>query len=346
MMRQERQIRVLVVDDSVSARQLIRAILESEPGIKVVGEAADGVEAIARVAELKPDIVTMDIEMPVMGGLQAIERIIAEHPVPILAVTVQAGVRAAFAAVSKGALDVMGKRDITPESGQKLIQKIRLLANVDVIAHRLSLEREHGSPAGNGAPARLPSSAERIVAIAASTGGPQAIHYLLSHLPASFLAPIVITQHIAEGFTPGMVTWLNGASPLEVIEAGHGELLSAGHVYVNPAERAMRVDAQGRIHLSDRDPSLLYNPSCNTLLDAVAAAYQERGIGVILSGMGDDGAAGMQSIRKAGGLTIAQDSNSSMIFGMNRVAVERGCIERVLPLADIPAELLARVAAR
>ena len=336
-------IRVLLVDDSAMVREMIRAILESEPGIEVVGEASDGAQAIALVLELKPDVVTMDIEMPVMGGLEAIERIIALHPVPILAVTALTGVRTAFAAVSKGALDVIEKPDISEQNMQKLINKIRVLSRVDVAAHLTSLGRRAGPASAGGLPVapRLVRG-RRVVAIAASTGGPQALYQLLSRLPADFPAPIVICQHIAEGFTRGMAEWLNGATPLQVTVASHGELLKAGRVYVNPAEQAMRVTMQGMILLGECDPGLPYHPSCNTLLDSVAAAYGERAIGVILSGMGDDGVIGMESIRRGKGVTLAQDAQSSVIFGMNKLAAERGCIDRLLPLVEIPAELMAR----
>ena len=324
MWKSRKEIRVLVVDDSRSMREVIRAILGAQPGITVVGEAADGAEAILRVAELRPDVVTMDIEMPVMGGLEAIERITAWHPVPILALTALTGVRTAFAAVSKGAMDVMEKPDMQTNA-QKLVQKIRLLANIDVTAQRAAMGRQQSPPARGGA-AGPRVSGERIVAIAASTGGPQAIQHILSQLPAAFPAPIVITQHIAEGFALGMVDWLNSTTPLAVAVAGNGDRLSPGHVYVNPPQHAMRVTGQGVI-----------------ILEAVAAAYRERAIGLILSGMGDDGVLGMQSIRKAGGATLAQDEKSSVIFGMNSIAVERGCVDRSLPLSEIPAELLALV---
>lgn len=339
-------IRVLIVDDSALVRDMIRAILESEPGIVVAGEAADGAEAIAKVASLNPDIVTMDIEMPVMGGLEAIERIIAEHPVPILVVTALTGVRTAFAAVSKGALDVIEKPDISLENMRNLIKKIRLLARVDVSAHLLTMRRPAGTVGVRGVAPQHGLSKGGIVAIAASTGGPQAIHSILAHLPAHFPIPIVITQHIAEGFAQGMVDWLNSVTPLKVQVAGNGDYLAAGHVYVNPAEHSMRITGQGMIVLGEKEPRQVYNPSCNTLLSSVAAGYRERAIGLILSGMGDDGATGMQAIRKAGGTTLSQDAASSVIFGMNRLAVERGCIDRVLALADIPAELILRAGGR
>lgn len=335
-------IRVLVVDDSVLVRDMIRAILESEPGIIVAGEAADGMEAISMVASLKPDIVTMDIEMPVMGGLEAIERIIAENPVPILVVTALTGVRTAFSAVSKGALDVIEKPDISTENVRNLIKKIRLLARVNVATHLQTLRKPSGTAGLRGVSIQKGFSKAGIVAIAASTGGPQAIHRILSHLPAQFPVPIVITQHVAEGFTQGMVDWLGMGTPLKVKVAANGERLAAGCVYVNPAEHSMRITAQGIIILGDRDESQVYHPSCNTLLCSVAAAYRERVIGLIMSGMGEDGVAGMQAILEAGGATFAQDAKSSVVYGMNRVAVERGYIYKVVPLLSIPAELMQR----
>jgi two-component system chemotaxis response regulator CheB len=339
-------IRVMVVDDSRLVRDMIRSILESEPGIVVAGEAADGAEAVIKVASLKPDIVTMDIEMPVMGGLEAIERIIAEHPVPILVVTALTGVRTAFAAVSKGALDVIEKPDISPENTRSFIRKIRLLAKVDVSSHLLTMGRKSGTAGVGDAKIQKHDSKGGVVAIAASTGGPQAIHSILMNLPAQFPVPIIITQHIADGFTQGMVDWLNAVTPLTVKIAGNGDILAAGHAYINPAEHSMRITDQGKVIFCDGEVSKVYHPSCNTLLSSVAAAYRERGIGLIMSGMGDDGVVGMQAIRKAGGTTLAQDAASSVIYGMNRLAVECGCIDRVLALADIPAELMQRVGGR
>lgn len=346
MVKSENIIRVLLVDDSGLVRDMIRAILESEPDIVVVGEASNGKEAIDKVSSLKPDIVTMDIEMPVMGGLEAIERIIAEHPVPILVVTALTGVRTAFAAVSKGALDVIEKPDISHKNIQNLVKKIRLLARVDVPSHLRAMRGHSESGGARKVAARNDLSRGRIVAIAASTGGPQAIHNILSQLPAKFPAPIVITQHIAEGFTQGMVDWLNMGTALTVRVASNGDLIAAGHAYVNPAEHSMRITEQGMVILGKRETHHVYNPSCNTMLTSVSAAYRERSVGLILSGMGDDGVAGMQAIRKSGGVALAQDAASSVIYGMNRIAVDRGCIDKVLALADIPDELMNRVGGR
>lgn len=346
MIKPENIIRVLLVDDSGLVRDMIRAILESDPGIVVVGEASNGVEAIAKVTSLKPDIVTMDIEMPVMGGLEAIERIIAEHPVPILVVTALTGVRTAFAAVSKGALDVIEKPDISLENVRNLIHKIRYLAKVDVSAHLQAVRNRDKTVIKSEISVLKGFTKMGIVAMAASTGGPQAIHFILSHLPADFPFPIVITQHIAEGFTQGMVDWLNNGTPLTVVMAGNGARLDPGHVYVNPAEYSMSISGQETIILGDRDVGQIYHPSCNTLLSSVATAYRKGAIGLIMSGMGDDGVSGMHAIKIAGGSTLAQDAESSVVFGMNRVAVERGYIHKVVPLVKIPAELMQRAGSR
>lgn len=339
MTKQDGIIRVLVVDDSGLVRDMIRTILESDPGIVVIGEASNGAEAIEKVVVLKPDIVTMDIEMPVMGGLEAIERIIAEHPVPILVVTAQSGVRTAFSAISKGALDVMEKPDISLEKIQVLIHKIRYLAKVDVVAHLLAISNRD-KLTGVGGAKGFPKSG--VVAIAASTGGPHAIFTILSNLPAEFPLSILITQHISEGFTKGMVDWFNGGTPLTVVMASNGTRLAPGHVYVNPAESSMRISEHGIIMLGNHDPSHIYHPSCNTLLTSVAASYRKGLIGLIMSGMGDDGVEGMKAIKLAGGSTLAQDADSSVVYGMNRLAIERGYIHKVVPLAKLPAELIQR----
>jgi two-component system chemotaxis response regulator CheB len=338
-----RPIRVLVADDSSFARELICAVLNSEPGVSVVGEAVNGRDAVAKVLELKPDLVTMDIEMPVLGGLDAIERIMREFPVPILVITAQSGVRAAFAAVSKGAMDVMEKPDISLESARKLIKKVRMLSSVNIDAF---LAAKNRGPGGTKTPAVIPKTTGEnagVVAIAASTGGPQAIHAILSRLPADFPVPIIIAQHIADGFTTGMVEWLNGITPLSVCELRHGDRPVSGTVYVNPAELSVVRIRQEGILLKRREEGDRYHPSCNALLSSAATAHRERAVGVILSGMGNDGVDGMAAIKAGGGITIAQDAKSSIVYGMNRLAVESGHIDSVISLNHIPAALLQLV---
>lgn len=338
MKNSDRPVRVLVVDDSTMARDMICAILATEPGISVVGTAANGLDAVVKVTTLKPDLVTMDIEMPLLGGLDAIERIMAEHPVPILVVTALGGVRTAFAAVSKGALDVIEKPDIGSQGGQELIRKVRLLSGVNIARH-LAVRAGSESTARGCATVKPARPNGRVVAIAASTGGPQALQQILSRLPGDFPAPIVISQHIAEGFAQGMAEWLNGSTPLTVSVARNREQIRPGCVYVNPSEYAMRITAQGQTMLSEQQAGEHYHPCCNTLLRSAADAYGGHGVGVILSGMGDDGVDGMRAIRSAGGTTLAQDAKSSVVYGMNRLAVERGYVDRVVALSDIASEL-------
>jgi len=337
--KRDRLIRVMVVDDSHLVRDLIAEILTSVTGIEIIGFAANGMEAVSKAALLKPDLITMDIEMPIMDGLAAIEQIMRENPTPILVVTAMGGVRTAFSAVSKGALDVVEKPDISLASGRTLINKVRILSGIDIRAHLAARGGGAGGGPGQRAARRPTCANSRIVAFASSTGGPQALLSILSGLPAGFLAPIVIAQHIADGFTQGMVDWLGGNSPFRVCVARNGDRLSTGVVHVNPAEFSMQVTSQGMVVLSERTVREKYHPSCDTLLRSVADAYREEAVGVILSGMGDDGVDGMRAIRTAGGATLAQDAESSVVYGMNRLAVERGHVGRVLALNEIPLEL-------
>jgi two-component system chemotaxis response regulator CheB len=255
-------------------------------------------------------------------------------------VTALAGVRTAFAAVSKGALDVIEKPDIGPSSGQELIKKVRLLSGVDMA--RYMAGRPAPANAARGAvPAWQPRPAGRVVAIAASTGGPQALQQILGRLPADFPAPIVISQHNADGFTQGMADWLNAGTPLTVSVARNNEQLRPGCAYVNPSEFAMRLTGEGITILGGQVACRHHHPCCDILLRSAADAYREHGVGIILSGMGDDGVDGIRAIKSAGGITLAQDAKSSVVYGMNRLAVERGYVDRVVPLADIPDELVA-----
>jgi two-component system chemotaxis response regulator CheB len=338
----EDPVRVLVVDDSPVSRKVIVSQLSRDSGISVVGEAENGIEALKKVLELKPDLVTIDIQMPLMGGLAAIEQIMARAPVPILVLTALDDAETAFAALAKGALEVMEKpRSDRPST--YLAGKVRVLAEVRVFSHtrrdRMAREprtREERASTSVG-------STRGVVAIASSTGGPKALSVILSNLPADLRAPVLVAQHMSAGFTDGMVHWLNTNSRLAVHTAVHGEFISPGRVYIAPSERNMSVSPAGEILLSERRRNDIYRPCCDLLLESVADVYGSSAIGVILTGMGNDGASGMERIREAGGVTIAQDESSSVIFGMPRAAIERGCVTIVLPLDKIAAELVKRL---
>jgi len=357
-------IRVVIADDSSLARGLLRAILEGEDGIEVVGEAANGRQAVELVRALRPSLVTMDLEMPVMDGLEAIADIMCTRAVPILVVSSVADAHRALDAVARGALEVVAKPDTSPEAAAHLVSKVRLLAGVSVITRLRPRTAALAGPAAPGAaaapdaaarpapvpvpaPADTPAAAgtafPRVFAIASSTGGPQALAEILPALPPGFPCPVLVAQHISDGFAQGMADWLGSLCKLPVRLARDGDLLAPGTIHIAPSEQHLAVGAAQRLVLRARAPGDLYRPSCDVLLASVAAAFGARATGIILTGMGHDGAAGLAAIRAAGGSTLAQDEASSVIFGMNRVAIERGAAQRVLPLSAMAAAMLDQV---
>ncbi|MCK2094906.1 chemotaxis-specific protein-glutamate methyltransferase CheB [Thauera aromatica] len=348
----QRPLRVLVADDSAVARGLIRACLEHDRGIEIVAEAGNGLQAVELAQTLRPDLVTMDLDMPVLGGLEAIERIMADRAVPILVITSADDAAIAGEAIQRGALEVVRKPRCNEEQARDLVARIRLLAGVPVITRRFRIDAEAPAPrpapvTQQPFPAPAGEGAEgRIVAIAASTGGPQALARILPRLPSAFRAPVVVAQHISEGFAEGLVGWLAGLCALPVVLACDGQRLEAGHVYVSPPERNLVVTAARRLALVEPAATDVHHPSCDVLLRSVAEVFGAAAIGVILSGMGRDGARGLGALRAAGGVTIAQDEASSVVFGMNRVAIEQGAVEHVLPVDRIGDEILALLAAR
>ncbi len=343
------QTRVLVVDDSASARFLIRQILERDPEILVSGEACNGREAVEMIPQLRPDIVLMDIEMPVMDGITAIEHIMSTNAVPIFVITSRADTDTAYKAVSKGALDILLKPDLQLIHSDEFNRRIKLMSRVRVISHIKtchSTSPPPESPAGapSGAAAREQEKADagyRILAVASSTGGPNALSAILPHLPANFPLPIVVAQHIVDDFLSGMVRWLNGISPLEVKQGRAGEFLRPGTVYFSSSSSHMQVTPSQRIAYADHGPDDIYFPSCDALLSSVARAYGKQAIGLILTGMGSDGVRGMEEIRREGGFTLAQDEESSVIYGMNRAAIEQKVVQSILPVDYIAGRLIS-----
>jgi len=285
--------------------------------------------------------------MPVMGGMDAIGEIMATHAVPILVVSSVADAKNACAAVALGALDAISKPELDDAATAGFVAKVKMLAKIPVITHLRSRaaaktlpEAIHPlppqvSPAGS---VQTPPSSDtgRLFAIASSTGGPQALSLILGSLPAVFPCAILISQHIADGFAQGMAEWLAGVCKLPVRLAREGEAVMAGTVYVSPSEANLAVTPSRRMTLAPRLAGEIYHPTCDVLLASVAAVYGRQGVGIILTGMGRDGAAGIEKIRQAGGATLAQDEASSVIFGMNKVAIERGGVQMVLPTGEIP----------
>lgn len=328
-------VRVLIVDDNATVRALLRAYLEHDAGIRVAGEAVNGRDAVRMVSELKPDLVTMDLEMPVLDGLDAIAEIMVSHPVPILVVSGVADAHKAYAAVARGALDVIDKPECDPAARAAFVAQVRMLAGVPVIRHI----RAHHPPLPVRAPARpmnaVRRGAPRMCAIAASTGGPTALGIILGTLGANFPCPILVSQHIADGFAPGLAKWLGSVCKMPVRLAREGETPQPGTIYISPSEQNLMLTRDRRLHLAPRRPHEIYHPTCDILLSSVAEAYGAAAIGVILTGMGADGASGLGKLHQAGAATLAQDEASSVVYGMNRVAIERGYAGEVLPADEI-----------
>jgi two-component system, chemotaxis family, protein-glutamate methylesterase/glutaminase len=324
-----------VADDSGLFRELLSRVISVEPGFDVVAVAADGNDAAALARSLKPDVITMDLHMPDADGFSGIARIMAETPTPILVLTANREEAVGFRALSLGALDILEKPGASTDLevfGQLLRSRLRLLAGVKVIRHLRGLRERSAAH-------ERPAARPELVVAGASLGGPRALATLLRGLPATFPIPIAIVQHIADGFTEGLASWLASESHLDVREARDGDLLRAGSVLLAPTGRHLLV-TEGKARLSDAAPVDTFKPSVTPLFLSAARAYGPRACGVLLTGMGRDGAPGLKAIRDAGGPTLAQDEATSAVFGMPRAAIELGAVDRVLPIDEISRALL------
>lgn len=343
-------IRVVIADDSPLAREMLREILTRDGDIEIIGEATNGREAVDLAKLLAPQLITMDLNMPVMDGISAIEEIMHTKGLPILVISDRSDAETAYQALEVGALEVMPKPTLDAEDTDHLLERVRLLSGVAVIT-RL---RRRASSARSAM--RAPSSAlsptlnscdsdntHHIVAIACSTGGPQALARLLSKIPANFSAPVVIAQHISHGFIDGMAQWLASLCPMPVRVARNGERLKPGCVYLSPSESNLRVTDYRRCQLQPSPANALYHPSCDALLSSAAKVYGAGAIGVILTGMGRDGVQGMSAIQQSGGITLAQNEASSVIYGMNQEAVNAGVIQHIVSLEELPSRIMSIV---
>ena len=332
----DRPIRVLVADDSELFRALLSAVIAADPAFDVVAVAADGNRAAALARDLRPDVITMDLNMPDADGFSGIARIMADTPTPILVLTANRAEVVGFKALSLGALDIVEKPAATAdldEYGAQIRSRLKLLAGVKVIRHLRGLRGQRG---------RLPGPPSRrvdLVVIGASLGGPRALATLLKGLPAAFPAPLAIVQHIADGFTQGLAGWLQQESRLEVREARHGDPLVPGRVLLAPSGAHLLV-AEGEVRLSDAAPVDTFKPSVTPLFTSAARSYGARACGVLLTGMGRDGAEGLRALKDAGAETLAQDEATSAVFGMPKAAIELGAVGRVLALEDVSRALV------
>jgi two-component system chemotaxis response regulator CheB len=340
MSKENQVIRVVIVDGSPTARDAIKAFLKRDPKLLIVGEASSGQEAVVLVRALKPELLILDMETPLSDGLEAIETIVQQGPVPILVVVGKDDLRMVYSALQRGAAEVLQKPVSEWAEQPMLLHKIRNLADLKVFVPKGGAPPGHLRSGGIALPDRPAWFSEKIVVIASSLGGPLALGALFSRLPSSFPWPILAAQHISDGFAQGLADWLNRESALDIQVATPNAPLLPGQVLINPPEYNMSVNATGAIRLHSRPAKQLYHPSCDHLLTSAAAVFGERAIGIILTGMGQDGAAGMKQIKKAGGVTLAQDEKSCTLFGMPKVAIESGCVDRVLPVEAMAEELL------
>jgi two-component system chemotaxis response regulator CheB len=336
------RIRVLVVDDSAFVRKAIERMLSATDDIEVVGVAADGEEGLARARELRPDVVTLDIRMPRLGGLETLERLMAEQPVPVLLMSTltQEGAEVTLRGLELGALDFVDKSSVQPMSmlslADELVAKIRALGGAR-LRPRPRPERPSTS---------APSAPAECVVIAASTGGPAALQTVVGGLPAGFAAAVLVVQHIPRGFTRSLAERLDARSSLPVREARDGEVVEPGQVLVAPAGiHSKLVRRRGRVELAlDEEPrGALHRPSADIVMASTAAVFGPAAVGVVLTGMGSDGTEGLRAIRDKGGLTLAESEETSVIYGMPKAAIEAGVVQRVVPIERMAGEILAAV---
>lgn len=334
-------VRVLVVDDSRSCRELLVGLMADDPRLLVVGTAADGEEAVREAARLKPDVITMDIHLPRLDGFGATRRIMETCPTRIVMVTASSiplEVAASFTALESGALTVLAK---PPGPGHPLFEPTRdeLLRTVALMSEVPVVRRWPAASMRPAPPVLPPRVAVGLVAIGASTGGPMVLQALLSRLRPGFGAPIVIVQHISIGFADGLVQWLGSSTGYPVRVAVHATVMQPGVAYVAPDGVHTQVDAGGRIVLGLGPKDHGFRPSVASLFRSAAQAYGPRAIGVLLTGMGTDGAQELKDMRDAGATTLVQDAETAVINGMPGEAVRLGAATHVLPPQTIAATL-------
>ena len=335
-------MKVLVVDDSVFMRKIVSDMLESDPRIKVCGIAKNGIEAIEKVKELKPDVVTMDVEMPRMDGLTALGHIMKECPVPVvmLSTLTEKGADATLTALSRGAVDYVQKPSGAVSLDVRKVQSI-LLEKVKAAAQanpRTLILKKSATPK----PLKYtPSSKMRIIAIGTSTGGPASLAQIIPQFPAD-TPPMLIVQHMPADFTARFADRLNDTSAIRVKEASAGDRLEPGLALLAPGDYHMTVGKDGRVHMNKNPKIHGVRPAVDPMMATASEVYKSKMVGVIMTGMGRDGATGIEAIKKNNGATIAQDEASCVVYGMPQEAYKTGCVDRVVPLSQIPAEVLRK----
>jgi two-component system, chemotaxis family, protein-glutamate methylesterase/glutaminase len=344
------RIRVLVVDDSALMRKLIPMILERDPDIAVVGTAMDGAFALRKIAELHPDVVTLDLEMPRMDGIETLRMIMRGAPLPVIVFSTHSreGAYSTFKALALGAIDFVAKpKDAAAGHldpvAYELIDKIKVAKRAGGPKALPKVVVEAPMPAKKRARPALPPN--RVIAIGISTGGPNALQYILSQLPPDFPSTFLVVQHMPEGFTDMFARRLDECCALDVQEAKSGDLLVAGRVLICPGNRHMMVRRMPRgemVVLSDSPAINGHRPSVDVLFHSVAQEFALTAVGILMTGMGEDGAEGLGAIKAAGGMTLAQSEETCVVSGMPRAAISKGYAMKVLPLETLGSFLIGQ----
>jgi two-component system, chemotaxis family, protein-glutamate methylesterase/glutaminase len=344
----KKSIKVLVIDDSALVRQTLTEIINSDPQLSVIGTASDPYFAAEKIRQLVPDVITLDIEMPRMDGITFLKTLMAQCPVPVVIISslTQTGSLLALRAVDHGAVEVIAKSEIRntkehlEESRIRITDAIKAARMVSV--KRIAFAQNKVATAIEKKPTTgIYKTTDKVIAIGASTGGTEAIRFLLTNVPANSPG-ILITQHMPPGFTKSFADHLNTLCQVTVKEASDGERIMRGHAYIAPGGKHMelyRSGAQYVIRIRDGELVNRHKPSVEVLFNSVARHAGQNALGIIMTGMGRDGAEGLLNMKEAGARTIAQDENSCVVFGMPKEAIKIGAVDQILPLQEIPAKI-------
>ena len=357
------QIKTLIVDDSAFARTIIVKRLSVDPEIQVIGVANDGIDALDKIKRLKPDVVTLDISMPRMDGLTALERIMAECPTPVIMLSALTGEQApaTISALELGAVDFFLKPSALNPAGMarqpdELVEKVKIAAQVDLAKMRRNRPRKNRAPTArepasgraskeDSTVGKVPRTGEggyrgKVLVIGSSTGGPKALSQLVPELPAELPVPVLVVQHMPAGFTKSFAERLDQMSAVRVKEGEIGDPLEAGTVLLAPGDHHMVVTSTGRIALNQDPPVWGVRPSVDVTMVSVVNLYGDKTIGVVLTGMGSDGSRGTAEIKAWGGMVAVEHESTCAIYGMPRCVVEKGNADKVLPLPEMADEIV------